>query len=311
MNLRWSPSRPRFAALEFVGSGEARVPAEDLAHEFRSLIEAVIEKLHRENLALPGLAEAWEAVDSLDTEEQEFVHAAALLGVDPFDVEDALADAIVQFWQGTPPSLREDALAGARPDSLPQVRTWLRNGLECIEEEAAGGAVDWGELRRSLPSPRPGPAWAQGYDLARRTHAELGIDDPLSVPDILASIPHRERQSPSTALQGLVASNTPACVTVPREESGARFLRARALGSFLARPEPTASILSSLATDAQARSRAFAAELLAPAESLRERLNGGPATPGKVNALADEFGVASLVIRHQIENHALASFADP
>ena len=313
MNLRWSPSKPRFVNLEFAGSGQARVPAEDLEHEFRALIEAVIDKLHGENLELPALAEAWGAVDALDPEEREFVRAAALLGVDPFDVGDAVADAIVGFWQETPPNLREDALAGARPDSLSQVGTWLRSGLEIVEAVAAGSGIDWNGLRRSRPVLRPGPAWAQGYELARWTHAELGAGDRHTglALEVLSAIPRHEMPSPSATLQGLVASNTPACVTPPREESGARFLRARALGSFLARPEPAASILSSLATDAQACSRAFAAELLAPAKSLRERLNEGLATPDKVDALAGEFGVAPLVIRHQIENHALASFVDP
>ena len=108
----------------------------------------------------------------------------------------------------------------------------------------------------------------------------------------------------------LVAADSPACMTTPHDESSRRFLLARALGDYLGRSEHGASILSSLATDRQARSRAFAAELLAPAESLRERLSDHPVPPERVDDLGQEFGVSSLVIRHQIENHHLATFAE-
>ena len=66
-------------------------------------------------------------------------------------------------------------------------------------------------------------------------------------------------------------------------------------------------ILSSLATDRQARSRAFAAELLAPAESLRRRLGSTLVEPEQVDELGHEYGVSTEVIRRQIENHGLAT----
>ena len=312
MNLRWIQYQPRFTALQFVGSGEARVQTRELEDELRALIDAVLEKLRSENLAFEALGDVWDAINRLDPEEQEFAHAAALLGVDPFDVDDSVASAIVKFWQETDPSLREDALAAANPNSLLQVQEWLRNGLDTLEADAVGDRSDWDAIRRSLPSLQPGTPWAQGYELARSVRAELGAGDHHygSASIGLFALPHHEMQSPSTRIQGLVASDTPACVTTPKGEPGKRFLRARALGEYLGRSESGPSILSSLATDAQARSRAFAAELLAPAESVRERLGSGPAASEMVDELCLEFGVSRLVIRHQIENHGLARIAE-
>ena len=82
---------------------------------------------------------------------------------------------------------------------------------------------------------------------------------------------------------------------------------ARALGDYMGRSQPGAGILSSLITDRQAQSRAFAAQFLAPADSLRARLDGEFLDEEKIDDLGYEFGVAGHVIRHQIENHGLAA----
>ena len=69
-------------------------------------------------------------------------------------------------------------------------------------------------------------------------------------------------------------------------------------------------MLGTLATDRQAFSRAFAAEFLAPAEGLRERLRDASVVEAEgVDDLAAEFGVSSIVIRRQIDNHDLAEVA--
>ena len=54
----------------------------------------------------------------------------------------------------------------------------------------------------------------------------------------------------------------------------------------------------------QSASRAFAAELLAPAAALSGRLANACAWDQQ-GQLADEFQVSPMVIAHQIENHGL------
>ena len=108
-----------------------------------------------------------------------------------------------------------------------------------------------------------------------------------------------------------MAAHTPSCVIAPRGESGTRFLLARALGDYLDRTETSAAILTSLATDRQVQNRAFAAELLAPAEAIRAALpSANPVAPERVDELAYEFGVSGEVIRRQIENHGIAGIAE-
>lgn len=307
VRLRWRRYRPEHARIEFVDEGEASVGREELELQFRDLIDAVLDRLRGAGAVLEPLDSEWAALNSLDADEREFSRAAALLGVDPFDVSDALADEIVEFWGSADPSVREDALAAANGDSLAHVGRWLFRSLEDLGEAASGGG--WAELRRALPQPSAAEPWKRGYDLARSVRRQLGAHGDrfdFTLDDSLALRPH-ERQTPSARIQGLVAADAPACVVAPREESGKRFLMARALGDYLGRTEPGPALLSVLATDRQARSRAFAAELLAPSESLRRRLRGGPAEPEQVDELALEYGVSTEVIRRQIENHGLAT----
>jgi len=68
-------------------------------------------------------------------------------------------------------------------------------------------------------------------------------------------------------------------------------------------------LLSSVPTRLQQQSRAFAAELLAPAELIRPRLVGDEVSQEQVGDLAAEFDVSPYVIEHQIQNHRLALLA--
>ena len=114
MQLRWAPYKPQHARIEFVDEGNERVARDELETELRNLIDSVIERLYGRPDTAPAadnLARVWNAVNGLDADELEFSRAAALLGLDPFDVQDDVADGIVAFWARTEPSLREDALA--------------------------------------------------------------------------------------------------------------------------------------------------------------------------------------------------------
>ena len=307
MRLQWSPYRPQHARIEFVGHGEEHVASDALEEQCRCLIEAVIDRLRSHGLSLDVLEDEWTAINTLDHGELEFNRAAALLGIDPSDVPHDLADAVVRLWEGTIPSLRDDVFATATADTVPRTSVWLDATLAGLKGDAAGSG--WSELRRSL-KPRAGATpWGCGSDLARSARRQLEIGNGRFDFGGTLSLPWHETRPPSTRIQGLVAEDAPACATVPRSETGKRFLLARAVGDYLGRPEPGPVILSSLATGRQAQSRAFAAEFLAPAESLRQRLGDGPVEPEQVDDLASEFCVSSYVIRHQIENRRLAALA--
>lgn len=309
VHLQWTRYKPRHARIEFVDEGRRSVERDELESEFRKLIDAVIERLHgrpETGAAADNLGQAWNAINDLDADEREFSRAAALLGIDPFDVQDSVADAIVAFWERADPSIREDALAIASENSLTRVGRWLDEAIDTLAEDHNNN--DWADIRRALPPLATAEPWARGYALARAARERVGAN---GGPFDFAghgpmAIRHQETQPPTGRIHGLVGADTPACITAPRGESGTRFLIARALGDYLGRSAPGLGMLSSLATDRQAQSRAFAAEFLVPAESLRRRLSVDSVDAERTDELAQEFRVSSELIRRQIQNHDLA-----
>ena len=309
VHLQWTRYKPRHARIEFVDEGRQSVERDELESELRNLIDAVIERLHgrpETGAAADNLGRAWNAINDLDADERDFSRAAALLGIDPFDVQDSVADAIVAFWERADPSIREDALAIASENSLTRVGRWLDEAIDTLAEDHNN--TDWADIRGALPPLTTAEPWARGHALARAARERIGAN---GGPTDFArhgpmAIRHHETQPPTRRIHGLVGADTPACMTAPRGESGKRFLIARALGDYLGRSAPGLGMLSSLATDRQAQSRAFAAEFLVPAESLRRRLSGDSVDAERTDELAQEFRVSSELIRRQIQNHDLA-----
>lgn len=113
VRLRWHRYEPPHADIEFVNEGWADVRREELESQTKHIIESVLDRLRGYDSDVESLEEEWKAINNLDPEEQEFCRAAALLGEDPFDLDEALGDEIRALWENAEPSLREEALAAA------------------------------------------------------------------------------------------------------------------------------------------------------------------------------------------------------
>jgi Zn-dependent peptidase ImmA (M78 family) len=93
--------------------------------------------------------------------------------------------------------------------------------------------------------------------------------------------------------------------------SARRFGEARALGRVLARPQQRIFVLSAARGYFERLAGAFAAELLAPAEGIREYLDAlGERTDAAFDAVAGRYEVSPLLIQHQYDNQ-LAKRSDP
>ena len=87
-----------------------------------------------------------------------------------------------------------------------------------------------------------------------------------------------------------------------------RFHFCRALGEVLLSPDSN-TLLTRTYSERQQRNRAFAAEFLAPASGLRDRISRTVVDADDIDGLAAEFGVSPHVIEHQIKNHRIARFS--
>ena len=88
------------------------------------------------------------------------------------------------------------------------------------------------------------------------------------------------------------------------------FQAGRVLGDYIHSSGNTCKLMTKLYTPEQKYSRAFAAELIAPAESLRNDLKGKYCVcDDDIVELSQKYQINDSVIRHQIENHNLAEIA--
>ncbi|MFO7774256.1 MAG: hypothetical protein R6W89_00520 [Candidatus Hydrogenedentota bacterium] len=306
--LRVKPCRLTHSPLEFIGHGEHYIPGFVFEAELRDFVETVIQRLWDWNLSDSRLEADWNAVNKLDSEEQVFCQAAAMLGVDPWEAGDELSDAIVKVWNNSDPMLREDMLASADAETLDSVVNWVSKTEHKTPE---GGGPKWDELRQhTLATNKAQRPWERGYELARAVRQAMG--NPRGRLGLDSSGPwaigYETEDEVPRRVEGLVAAKAPSCLIRQKGEAGQRFLLARAAGDYLSRPNGSASLLTSLSSPRQRQSRAFAAELLVPKEELKERIGSSSAVgEAAIADWAEEYGVSSYVVHHQIKNHGLAA----
>jgi hypothetical protein len=313
IRMLWRPYRSPYGTVEFLAHGEAVVLVEQARQVFSDLVEAVVKRLDNEGITDTWLQAEWRAIHETSPEEVEFCRAMAALGLDPYEIDSETAGELIELWDSLPGSLRNDVFLAAPPQQIKQTVEWVHNGIRNIAS-ALGRSRSWEELPQSVRyAPGAFEPWKKGYDLARNVRRRLGVPDtipftfeqlaPESIPVLSAEeVPGRSVDG----LFGLTTSGALCCYTAKRLDVSKRFVVARGLADFFAGRLRDPVLLSSAETQRQQLGRAFAAELLAPARLLRQRLSGELVTPDEIDDLANEFNVSTHVIEHQIGNHHLA-----
>ena len=323
--LQWEadPAETPTAHLRFVGQGKVRLPIAEVERALGALVGSVLARLLEElegNEEVERTVEAWDAIRSADLDEKQLCRSLAMLGVDPYDPDEAtpeLIQVVERAIGALSAELRNDFFVGSDPWSIQDDLSWVdraRSGLGPPVDPARWKTLDWtsGET-----------AHETGYRLARRVRSELlkerpdeQLEDlPGLLVDRLGWAPDCSREAEGqTRLDGMIgldATHSAPLLVVAnrRSEAADRFRLARAaffpvagcLGT-------TARLLTRSVTRDQRASRAFAAELLAPAAALERRISGW-LNEQDVEDLAAELVVSPQVIRHQVENHGLAYLA--
>jgi len=319
MELVWRPaataqSVSNSAGVLFLSSGSGIAPKVLVREEFRRLVEAVIERLNVRRVQGSYLLQEWRAIQDAerDPEQKAFCERAARLGCDPFDVEDSVATQIEHIGVVLPEPVVEDFC-----DAIPLAQ--MVSGAEAVRnflDSAAAAASQqgrWLEFRNRLGWQGTGIPWRDGYNEARALRSSLGLTGPIAS-DLdsllireLGSFEIRDFALPSCidAISAPTQSGAPVVgYRSHLREENKRFILCRALSDHLASGQP--SLVTRSGTEHQQRNRAFAAEFLAPAESIKERIGGERVGEEDIEELAQEFQVSDLVIRHQIQNHNLA-----
>lgn len=299
--------------VQFFTRGKIRLAPQDAEAALQQLIEEVIVRLDSEkDEDTNRLRENWRALCDSRQTERCLCAAAAQLGLDPYDPSE-LTEELVGIFESKVKTLQEelrmDLLEASTANCLDNDVDWVKRALQTVELMSASSPI--------APTNGSGSAHALGYRLAAQLREQIGLPaQPVdSLPKLLGTKCGWPSE-PVIALEGQTENRLVALVAKDRHgwphvigplvsPEADRFRLARAL-YFVCNPSmatPPRLVTKAYTWDQRA-SRAFAAELLAPALALRAEVRDG-VPHSKVKELAEKFQVSPCVIEHQLNNHQI------
>jgi hypothetical protein len=311
----WKSYRPASAPIRFLDEGFALLDRKSVVAEIQGFVSKVVARLQSQGVPPTTLTDEWKAISETSNPEKEFCETAGALGLDPYDLEDSKAGEIFSVAKILRPEMKREFFLAADSTILSQQARWISKCLRQLEtcetktKLAGKKGLYWAQLRSLSP-------WQNGYDLARTFRNEYGFGNPtrplgmdkmcgLKKGDIPVIRVGEEQQL--DAVTRMSARFGPQVATSKNRASSQSYLLARALCEYLCSDAEESALLTRVSSDRQKRNRAFAAELLAPAEGLRKLLSGSRITRDEIAELAAHLGVSEWLVEHQVQNHQLAT----
>lgn len=317
--VTWSEDHEqKLLPIKFVSSGVATLRSSAVAEGLAALVQNVLDRLSEMGLQKTTLFEEWAAIANADEEEQAFCETMAQMGLDPYSTDDDLAGRVVDISATLPEDLARDFFDTANAGELDEAVEWTKQALTAAESASRRADHDLSSLQRAVmplrTGPRPGTEtpWGTGYAMARKVRETLNLSS-VDKFDAGPWVGTGEVGAPAGGLQGLAAVAEGRCGLVlggfavsPQTQT---FKKAQAIGRAISQPDRHTFLISSARSQSDRIARAFAAELLAPADGIRE-LIGIPG--GDIDAIfervSEHFQVSPFVVRHQFENQLTTTF---
>lgn len=314
---------------EFISQGVSPLDPQATVESLSVFIDETLRRVsHLPDLRVTDLVHHWQAVQAADSSEKNFCIFSSRMGLDPYDDElmtDDLAAFIETFAEGQPRQLISDFTEIAEARTLTDQWKWLqavRNDFSLQTDPTSVIPNSLANLAQSQFG-HASPALF-GYELASRTReiAKLSFAEPLeSVPDIAFRVLNiglrlEDRNhipgSGVRAMVGLPASDREVVGIgpLPTREDNRRFLAARCLYYACSSTHDCQRLVTDAYSWDQKASRAFAAELLAPRQALRESVVSDTVNAETVDQLSDRFNVSAIVIEKQLENSGVPVFVE-
>lgn len=293
----------------------SRHHAESTLAEF---IERVIDQLSRSEVYGSEVAVRWSRVSDSrnDPDERAFCEAAGALGADPYHNSDIDARVIEDAGGLFSEEALVELLASVSTQSRERARQlleWVRHTEDRPRDESR--LPDLGDIaeriRRQVRWSDQKRSWAAGYRAARALRAEITAEpgERFTSTEVIAKKLGAENFAATAAVPGVFA-------LVARDEQDVHvhlrdhetsewtlqaqnFAFARAIGDAVCCPDTPRSVVNELRdAERQAAGRAFAAEFLAPVQSVLDLVDSGRDD----YEIASSFMVSPQVVACQIES---------
>jgi len=304
--------------IRFASDGSRILRADEVRVELATIVDHVLERLVEAGMPKTALAEEWTEVARADSEEKAFCQTAARMGLDPYSIDDAMTDEIVSTANRLPSEIVDDFFDSADTMALAAAADWALRASPVAGRAAAKATQTLGTIQEAISTrvnltdatdaERP---WTPGYAMARQLRHALAVKDADQF-DMSPWVGVGDVSAASHGIYGFAAVKGDRCGVVLGDQglgaTARRFGQARALGRILARPERQQFVLSAARSQDERVARAFAAELLAPAEGIRQTLESiGKDDDSAMEAVAQRFRVSPLLVRHQYDNQIAVS----
>ncbi len=132
VEAEWQSMEIADAGIRFLASGRAVLSRSVFEATLTDFVNVVVTRLDDMGLSQTTLHDQWLAIQSADADEQEFCHAAARLGVDPYAIDDQLEVKILDVSRRIRPELLNDFLSLASVDQLATQESELASAAEAI-----------------------------------------------------------------------------------------------------------------------------------------------------------------------------------
>jgi hypothetical protein len=318
--LTWDQTDLSEYRVNYIAHGSTYVESQQVQDALTSFIEAVVARLEHEGVTRSLLQDEWQAIKESPPEESEFSSLAGRLGCDPFSLEHSDEDALIKASDTLSKSIANEFFGAVDLATLNS----QTSALQTIISQAKTMELSMLPLRRlrdkGLDVKSGIAPWEQGYSAARQARRALGLNGQfVGSVERIGEFLGIGRTEWEKAAQGTIYGVPAVDAIVAPTRNGApwfavrmsrptvrAFAICRALFEYLTWPTESAAVVVNTHSERQKRSRAFAAEFLAPAEKLREMITERVVSDEDIQELADAIDVAPHVVRHQIENHHLA-----
>lgn len=301
--------------VRFWQVGAEGLPRNVAESALADFIEEVSGRLASAGVSNSEVALRWSRVSQSlgEPDERAFCEAAGALGVDPYGVSESDAKFIEEAARLFSGEALLEFLAGVGDAARGELLNWVREVENRPQEQACLPALHEtaGRFARDASRKPAERGWATGYRAARAFREVMDIPAGERLTS-LSDVAGRLGRSSFTCTAGVPGIAALVCrgddeVRIHVRERGSAgwarqaesFAFARAIGDVVCFGDARRSIVNRLhQAERQAAGRAFAAEFLAPVESVIGMFESGLDD----DEIAGSFNVSPQVIARQIEN---------
>ena len=305
-------------SVRFWQTGTELLPRDGAESTLAEFIDRVVDQLACHGVAGSEVAVRWSRVSDSrnDPDERAFCEAAGALGVDPYLISDSDARIIEDAGDLFTEEALVEVLAGISRQNRERARqllAWVRQTEDRPPDASRlPDLADIAEqVRHRVGSSPQERSWAAGYRAARALRAEIAAEpgERFTSTEFIAGKLGASDFATTSATPGVLAliarNERDVHIHLRGHEPGEwtwqaqNFAFARAIGDAVCFPDTRRSVVNELRdAERQAAGRAFAAEFLAPIQSVLDMADSGRDD----YEIAGSFKVSPMVVAHQIEN---------